>query len=63
MQFTHFDLHAAVTVPAGVDADQIRHLLDKAERGCLITNSLKAEVRLTTDIQVSANPDGALAGV
>ena len=61
-QFTRFDMHAAVTVPVGVDRDQVRRLIEKAEHSCLITNSLKAEVRLAMDITVAANTVGVLAG-
>ena len=60
-QFTHFDLRARLTVPAGTDPDLARRVMDKAERGCLITNSLKAPVRLAPEIDVAREPVGAMA--
>ena len=62
-QFTHFDLRARVMVPAGTDPDQARRVLDKAERGCLISNSLKATVRLEGDVAVAPEVVDSLAGV
>ena len=61
-QFTHFDLRARLAVPAGTDPDQARLVLDKAERSCLITNSLKAKVQLTPEVDVATEPIGALVG-
>lgn len=51
--FTHFDMTAHLVVPAGVDADVARHALEKAERSCLITSSLKAEVALATTVEIA----------
>lgn len=61
-QFTHFDMRARLAVPAGTDPDQARRVLDKAERSCLITNSLKAKVQLATEVDLATEPVGALAG-
>jgi len=47
-------LHARLTLPAGGDIARGKHLLEKAEKGCLITNSLKAETVLTADVTVAA---------
>jgi len=63
IQFTHFAMRARLTVPAGVDPDQTRRVLEKAERACLITNSLKAAVHLETEIRVASNSGDVLAGV
>ena len=49
-QFTAFDLHARLCVPPGTDASLAQRSLEKAERGCLIANSLKAPVRLRLQI-------------
>ena len=49
--FTGFDIHALLTVSSTSDAERARRLMEKAERGCLITNSLKAHVRLTVDVE------------
>jgi organic hydroperoxide reductase OsmC/OhrA len=42
-QFTRFATHATLTVPAGADAAKARSLLERAEHGCLIANSLRGE--------------------
>jgi uncharacterized OsmC-like protein len=39
-------------VPGGTDPAKAERLLHKAEETCLITNSLLAEVALSTDVQV-----------
>lgn len=41
-QFTHFTLHAELTIPAGSDEAKAERLMQRAEHHCLITNSLKA---------------------
>jgi len=50
--FTGFDINVVLHVPAGAKLGMAQRLLEKAEQICLITASLKAEIRLTTDIQV-----------
>ncbi len=50
-QFTAFHLQAELTVPGGADRALVERVLQKAERGCLIANSLKAPVALTTQIR------------
>lgn len=55
-QFTSFDAHARLEVPAGTDPALARRLLEKAERACLISNSLKAAVHLVPEIIVAAQP-------
>jgi peroxiredoxin-like protein len=52
-RFTTFTVSVTLTVPAGTDIDKARRLLEKAEAGCLITNSLSAEAHLETDIIVA----------
>ncbi len=44
-QFTAFDIQARLEVPPGADADRAHRLLEKAEQVCLVTNSLRSEVR------------------
>lgn len=51
-QFTHFDMTAHLVMPAGTDADGARHALEKAERSCLISNSLKASVALAATVEI-----------
>jgi organic hydroperoxide reductase OsmC/OhrA len=57
-QFTEFDVRARLTIPAGTDPLAARQALERAERRCLISNSLKASIHL--DIQVDVAP--TLAG-
>jgi organic hydroperoxide reductase OsmC/OhrA len=52
-QFTHFDIHARLDVPVGVDPDLAQRLLDKAESACLVSRSLKATTHLMTEIGVA----------
>ena len=56
-QFTHFDMTAHLVVPHGVNADQARHALEKAERTCLISNSLKASTALAATVEVAESAD------
>jgi organic hydroperoxide reductase OsmC/OhrA len=60
-QFTHLNVHAHLIVPAGTNADQARRTLEKAERGCLISNSLKAASHLEPEVDVATAPPGTLA--
>jgi peroxiredoxin-like protein len=52
-RFTRFTTHASLSVAAGTDVDKARKLLEKAEHGCLVANSLQGarelEVSVTTD--------------
>lgn len=48
--FTHFTVRAKLTVPAGADAARAKMLLEKSEKICLITNSLKAETHLEAEV-------------
>ncbi len=59
-RFTQLLLRARLTVPPGTDADKARRLLEKAEKGCLITNSLALRPVLTCEIE--SGPDEQLAG-
>jgi organic hydroperoxide reductase OsmC/OhrA len=49
-QFTHFELQAALEVPAGVSEGEAKAVLERAERVCLIRNSLKGTSHL--DVRV-----------
>jgi len=55
-RFTQVHLHARLTLPAGGDIARGKSLLEKAEKACLITNSLKAEPVLTADVTIAASP-------
>ena len=52
-QFTAFDMTAHLVVPAGVDAEAARRALEKAERNCLVSNSLKASIALATTVEIA----------
>ena len=56
-QFTHFDVTARLVAPAGVDADEARRALEKAERNCLISSSLTASIALEVTVRI-AEPEG-----
>jgi organic hydroperoxide reductase OsmC/OhrA len=51
-QFSGFSTRATLTLPPGADKAKAQLLLEKAERGCLIANSLRGTRSLTADIQV-----------
>jgi organic hydroperoxide reductase OsmC/OhrA len=53
-QFTAFELHAHLDVPAGTNVEHAQRVLEKAERSCLITNSVKGAVHLVTEIDIAA---------
>jgi len=50
-QFTAFELHVHLVVPAAADVELARRLLEKAEHNCPIANSLKGEVRLVPEVE------------
>ena len=52
-QFTAFEVRASLRVPAGTDEARARSLLEKAERVCFITNSLKGKTHLVANIEVA----------
>ena len=58
-QFTAFDVHARLSIPPTMDAEQARRALEKAESQCLISKSLKGTVHLTIaiDIDVVIEPE------
>ena len=49
-KFTRFRTRATLTVAPGSDAERGRMLLDKAEHGCLVTNSLTATRELQAEV-------------
>lgn len=49
-QFTAFDVRARLEVPAGTDRDRAHRLLEKAEQVCLVTNSLRSDVRFEGEV-------------
>jgi peroxiredoxin-like protein len=49
-RFTQLTLHAHLTVPAATDTEKARRILEKAEKACLIGNSLALTPVLTCDV-------------
>lgn len=49
-QFVVMNIHARLTAPATTDRDKAGHLLAKAEKSCLVSNSLKCEMKLETEL-------------
>jgi len=45
-RFSRFNLTVRLTVPAGTDEARARRIVEKAERGCMVTNSLVGERHL-----------------
>ena len=54
MQFTRFDITAHLVVAAGEDADRARRALEKSERTCLISSSLKGSIGLDATVDAVA---------
>jgi organic hydroperoxide reductase OsmC/OhrA len=52
-QFVKFNVRATLVVPETTDEGKALRLLDKAERSCLITNSLIADSHLEAEVRVS----------
>jgi organic hydroperoxide reductase OsmC/OhrA len=62
-RFVAFEVRARLRVPPGTDPDRARQVLEKAERSCLISNSLSAAIHLTPTIEVAAEPVSELTAV
>lgn len=50
LQFTGFTLRPRVIVPAATDRAKVLRVLEKAERGCLVANSLRATMKMEPQI-------------
>jgi organic hydroperoxide reductase OsmC/OhrA len=57
-QFTKFTTFAKLSVPAGTDEAKARELLERAEHGCLIANSLRGARDLQAEIVVTSASTG-----
>jgi organic hydroperoxide reductase OsmC/OhrA len=55
-RFVAFEVRARLQVPDGTNRDRARQVLDKAERSCLISNSLSGTVHLIPTIEVATDP-------
>ena len=53
-RFTRFDMCVILHIPAGSDRHKAERLVEKSEHVCLVTNSMTAEIQLTTDIRVDS---------
>jgi organic hydroperoxide reductase OsmC/OhrA len=51
-QFTRYTTVAKLIIPAGVNGDKARELLERAEQDCLIANSLRGSRRLEAQIVI-----------
>ena len=60
-QFTRFDLHVRLVVPETTDRSLAQRALERAERQCLISNSLRAKFDLRADIDVEPVPEPVVA--
>ena len=52
-QFTGFVVRASLQVPPGTNEERARGLLEKAEKTCLISNSLKGKSQLEASVEVA----------
>jgi len=52
-QFTAFTVKAKLTVPPGTNEKKARTILEKAEKYCLITNSMKAKSHLEAEVVIA----------
>ena len=51
-RFTGIQLHARLVLPAGADREMAQRVLEKAEKACLVGNSLKFQPILEADVTV-----------
>lgn len=51
-RFTEFTVHARLSVPAGTDVAMAQLALHKAERNCLISNSLTAKRKFSAEVNL-----------
>jgi organic hydroperoxide reductase OsmC/OhrA len=57
-QFTRFATTVRLTIPPGADNGKARRLLERAEHGCLIANSLRGERTLAIELVTIAAESG-----
>lgn len=53
-QFTEISLHPHITVKSLEDSDRAREILDSAQRGCFVSNSITGTVRVFPDIRLAS---------
>lgn len=49
-RFTEFRIQATLEVPPDIDEDKARRVVEKAEKNCLITNSLSGRTHLDVEV-------------
>jgi organic hydroperoxide reductase OsmC/OhrA len=52
-RFTHFNIRAKLTAPAGTDEHKAMRMLEKSEAVCLISNSLNGEKHLHASVEIA----------
>lgn len=57
IQFTAFHIRARLEVPEGTSEEKAMRLLEKAEKTCLITNSMTAGTELDAEVKVAGSGD------
>lgn len=62
-QFTAFEVRVELEIAPGSDAELARRVVDKAERHCVVSNSLKASVHVVPTITIASEPVHALVEV
>jgi peroxiredoxin-like protein len=55
LRFTEIHLHAALTLPPGQRLDRAERLLQRAEKSCLVSNSLATPIHLETEIREASS--------
>jgi peroxiredoxin-like protein len=60
-RFTRLKLHAHLLVPPATNVERARRLLEKAEKACLITNSLALTPVLTCDVATAPDMEPVFA--
>jgi organic hydroperoxide reductase OsmC/OhrA len=51
-RFTHFNIRAKLTAPAGTDEHKAMRMLEKSEAACLVSNSLNGEKHLHASVEI-----------
>lgn len=52
-RFTHFNIRAKLTAPAGTDEHKAMRMLEKSEAVCLVSNSLNGEKHLHASVEIA----------
>ncbi len=52
-KFTHFEIRARLSVTTGTDVGKARHIMEKSEAVCLITNSLSGTKTLHAEVMLT----------